>query len=58
MGAAFVILDPLLSRLDRSLDSHKDADVRRALEPVAVADQAGVNIAGLIHVNKRPSTIP
>lgn len=53
MGAALVLLDPLLSRLDPGLDTHKDAEVRRALEPlVAMADRVGVAVMGIIHVNK------
>lgn len=56
-GAVMLILDPLMSRLDASLDTHKDADVRRALEPVtAIADDTGVVVAGLIHVNKTATT--
>ena len=31
--AALVLLDPLISRLSAQLDSHKDAEVRIALEP-------------------------
>ena len=59
VGAAAVLLDPLLSRLEASLDSHKDADVRRALEPlVAFADRAHVALVGIIHVNKGLSTDP
>ena len=55
--ASLVILDPLLSRLDSALDSHKDAEVRQALEPlVKVADVANVTVLGLIHVNKGAST--
>ncbi len=51
--ASLVILDPLLSRLDSALDSHKDAEVRQALEPlVKVADVANVTVLGLIHMNK------
>jgi hypothetical protein len=51
--AALILLDPLLSRLDSSLDSHKDAEVRVALEPlVALADRSAVAVLGLIHVNK------
>lgn len=57
--AALVILDPLLSRLDGALDSHKDADVRRALEPLAgIAHDTGACICGLLHVNKSTSTDP
>jgi hypothetical protein len=54
-----VLLDPLLSRLGGNLDSHKDADVRKALEPlVAMADRTRSSILGLIHVNKSGSTDP
>jgi hypothetical protein len=57
--AVLVILDPLLSRLDAALDTHKDAEVRRALEPlVALADRTGSVVLGLIHVNKGMSTDP
>ena len=55
--AALVILDPLLSRLDAQLDTHKDAEVRRALEPLsAMADAANITVLGLIHVNKSASS--
>ncbi len=55
--AALVILDPLLSRLDAELDTHKDSEVRLALEPlVALADKVGVSVCGIIHVNKTRST--
>jgi hypothetical protein len=57
--AALVLLDPLLSRLGGNLDTHKDADVRQALEPlVAVADQTDTAVIGLIHVNKSVTTDP
>lgn len=53
---ALVILDPLLSRLKAKLDSHKDAEVRQALEPlVTLADRTGCTVVGLIHVNKSGS---
>ncbi len=56
---ALVILDPLMSRLDASLDTHKDSEVRRALEPlVTLADRTGTSVVGLIHVNKASSTDP
>lgn len=56
---ALVILDPLLSRLSATLDSHKDAEVRRALEPlVALADKTNSVVVGLIHVNKSQSVDP
>jgi hypothetical protein len=57
VDAGLVILDPLLSRLDAHLDTHKDAEVRRALEPLsAMADAANVTVLGLIHVNKSVSS--
>jgi len=59
VGAALVLLDPLVSRLSPTLDTHKDAEVRQALEPlVALADRTGVSVLGLIHVSKSVSTDP
>jgi hypothetical protein len=52
-GAALVVLDPLMSRLGTKVDSHKDAEVRSALEPLtAMADRTDCAIVGLIHLNK------
>ncbi len=57
--SALVLLDPLVSRLSPTLDSHKDSEVRRALEPlVAVADRSGASVLGLIHVNKSSAGDP
>ncbi|WP_285244004.1 AAA family ATPase [Pseudarthrobacter sp. fls2-241-R2A-127] len=58
VDAALLLLDPLISRLgDR--DTHKDAEVRQALEPiVAVADRTRMAVLGLIHHNKSGSTDP
>jgi hypothetical protein len=59
VDAVLLILDPLLSRLDDRLDTHKDADVRRALEPlVATADLINISVLGLIHHNKSGSSDP
>lgn len=59
VSAALILLDPLMSRLDASLDTHKDAEVRLALEPlVKVADTTGAAVLGLIHVNKSSSSDP
>lgn len=56
-GAVLLILDPLMSRLSAALDSHKDADVRRALEPLArIAHDTGCAILGILHVNKSGGT--
>ncbi len=58
-GAVVMMLDPILSRLDAELDSHKDGEVRQALEPlVAVAERTGCSVLGLIHVNKSTSSDP
>lgn len=57
--AGLIVFDPLLSRLDTALDTHKDADVRVALEPVVtLADETGAAVIGLIHVNKSASNDP
>ncbi len=57
--AALLILDPLMSRISENLDTHRDGDVRRALEPlVAIADRAHLSILGLIHHNKSGSADP
>lgn len=57
--AALILLDPLMSRLDSKLDTHKDAEVRQALEPlVSIANRSGAAILGLIHLNKSVSNDP
>jgi hypothetical protein len=56
---ALVVLDPLISRLSGKLDTHKDAEVRRGLEPlVRCLDETGATALGLIHVSKNPTTDP
>jgi hypothetical protein len=50
---AMVLLDPLMSAVSGKLDTHKDAEVRKALSPLSrLADEAQVGVLGLIHVNK------
>lgn len=57
-NVALVLLDPLMSRLG-NLDTHKDAEVRQALEPlVALANRSGCAMLGLIHLNKSGSNDP
>ena len=59
VDAGIILLDPLISRLDKKLDAHKDPEVHWALEPlVAIAERARVVVLGLIHVNKSASTDP
>ena len=59
VDAVLILLDPLMSRLDAKLDTHKDAEVRLALEPLtALADRSGAAALGLIHVNKSQTNDP
>ena len=52
-----IVLDPLLSRLDIRLDTHKDAEVRKALEPlVDLAHAYHCSVLGIIHVNRGTGT--
>lgn len=58
VDAALLLLDPLMSRLG-ALDTHRDAEVRQALEPLAaLADRARLAVLGLIHHNKSGSSDP
>jgi hypothetical protein len=53
-----ILLDPLMSRLG-TLDTHKDSDVRQALEPlVKMGTEGNAAVLGLIHVNKSGSADP
>lgn len=57
-GVALILLDPLMSRLG-NLDTHKDSEVRQALEPlVALANRSKCAMLGLIHLNKSGSNDP
>lgn len=59
LGAALILLDPLMSRLDSKIDTHKDSDVRRGLEPlINLAQDCNAAVLGLIHVNKGGSSDP
>ncbi len=54
--AKLVIIDPIMSFLDRSVMSASDASVRRALQPLAhVADKHGCVILMVRHLNKSPT---
>ena len=51
-NVSLIIIDPILQVVGG--DSHKNAEVRRALEPlVAFAEGHGIAILGITHVNKR-----
>ena len=57
--AAMVIFDPLISAISDRLDSHKNAEVRRALEPLAaMADRTQCAMHGLAHFSKGAGTDP
>ena len=57
--AAAIVLDPLLSRFDSALDTHKDAEACWALEPlITLAAATETCVLGLIHVNKSASGGP
>jgi hypothetical protein len=56
---ALIVFDPIISRLSARLDTHKDAEVRRELHPLAkLATETNVTMLGLIHVNKSATTDP
>lgn len=58
-GVALVSLDPLLSTIDRDLDSYKSREVRDALEPLQqLADRSRCAILGNAHFNKATGTDP
>ncbi len=48
-----LIVDTVSSYLGRGCDSHKDADVRKVLLPLAaLADRTGIAVIGIAHLNK------
>lgn len=54
-----IVLDPLMSVIPSGIDTHKDRDVRTALDPLAkFCASSGVAVLGLIHVNKSTGTDP
>jgi hypothetical protein len=56
-GAVLVVLDPMLSRVADRFDTHKDAEVRSALEPLTkVLERTGCAALGLMHFNKNGSS--
>lgn len=59
VDAGMLLLDPLMSRLDADLDTHKDAEVRMALEPLTeLANRSSAAMIGVIHLNKSNQTDP
>lgn len=59
IGAAVLSVDPLMSTIAGSLDTHKDREVRHALEPLArLADRTGCAVLGNAHFNKSSGSDP
>lgn len=59
LDVVVVSLDPLMTLVDGSLDTHKDHEVRRALEPLAAfADNTGTAVVGNGHFNKASGADP
>lgn len=56
---ALMLIDPLMAVIDGRIDTHKQAEVQQALEPmVKMCDRLGMSILAVIHVNKTNSTDP
>jgi hypothetical protein len=57
LGVAMLAADPLLSLISAGIDTHRDRDLRTALEPLArLADSTGCAVVALAHFNKSAST--
>ncbi|MDX2703948.1 AAA family ATPase [Streptomyces sp. PA03-6a] len=58
-GVALLVMDPLLSFIDKGINDYRAAEVRQALEPlIAAADRHGFTILGLAHFTKFGSADP
>jgi RecA-family ATPase len=56
---ALMLIDPLMAVIDGKIDTHKQAEVQQALEPlVKMCDRIGMAVLALIHVNKSTTTDP
>jgi 5S rRNA maturation endonuclease (ribonuclease M5) len=54
---ALVVIDPLMSVIGEKIDTHREREVRSALDPLArIADRTGSVILGIAHFNKGSST--
>jgi hypothetical protein len=59
LGAALLVLDPLMSTIGASIDTHRERDVRTALDPLArLADRARCVVLGIAHFNKGSGNDP
>ncbi len=53
LGAVLLSLDPLMSVISGTIDTHKDREVRRALEPLGqLADRTDCTVLGNAHFRK------
>jgi hypothetical protein len=56
---ALMVIDPLMAVIDGKIDTHKQAEVQQALEPlVKMCERIGMAVLALIHVNKSAGTDP
>lgn len=56
-GVALVVLDPLMSVIGDRIDTHREREVRSALDPLAkLADRTGAVLLGIAHFNKGSGT--
>jgi hypothetical protein len=56
---ALMVIDPLMAVIDGKIDTHKQAEVQQALEPlVKMCERIGMAVLALIHVNKSGTTDP
>ncbi|MFI0596139.1 AAA family ATPase [Streptomyces griseus] len=58
-SVALVVLDPLMSCIGAGIDTHRERDVRTALDPLArMADRTGCVLLGIAHFGKGAGTDP
>src|SRR5439155_12284673 len=59
VGAALVILDPLVAMMPGAVDAHRDQDIRRMLRPIrALAEELNVAILAIRHLRKAAASSP
>jgi len=58
-GVGMIVLDPLMSTIGAKIDTHRERDVRTALDPLArLADRARCVVLGIAHFSKGSGTDP
>jgi hypothetical protein len=59
VGAALVVVDPIMAFLSGNVNSNRDQDVRRALTPLKqMAERTGAAVVLVRHLNKTPGGNP